>query len=451
MKAIKNGKRVKIRIASFFLAITATLCVWGIMQTIKVNNYAKEITIAHQRTIASLSSYINSLETDLRKLQYANTSPMTSGISLSLCKASAGAKNCLSELSSGEAPLNNINKFLTQASDYATTISKKAAAGEEITAEERETITELYRYASELSEQISYMEQMMFSQELTFEESAEKSGLMENTENLQISYQDSISDAEKSFSDYPTLIYDGPFSDNISVKESVLLKNQDEISQSEAKKLAAKYSGIKENLLNNAEDENSTIASYVFYHENTTVAITKKGGFLHYLLTDKYAGQEKINENEAVQIALKYLEEAGFKNMKDSYYYDSDGICTVNFAYTQDDAICYADLIKVSVSLDKGEITAVDCTGYLINHTQRQMPKETINAAKAGSSIASSLTIKQTRKAFIPMQYSSEVFTYEFLCTDNSGNDVLIYINAENGEEADIKLLLYSDGGTLTR
>ena len=34
---------------------------------------------------------------------------------------------------------------------------------------------------------------------------------------------------------------------------------------------------------------------------------------------------------------------------------------------------------------------------------------------------------------------------------DKDGNDILVYINAETGKEADIKLLMYSDGGILTR
>ena len=49
------------------------------------------------------------------------------------------------------------------------------------------------------------------------------------------------------------------------------------------------------------------------------------------------------------------------------------------------------------------------------------------------------------------MANGKEVYAYEFLCSDKNQNDVLIYIDAETGNEADIKLLLYSDGGTLTR
>jgi germination protein YpeB len=105
----------------------------------------------------------------------------------------------------------------------------------------------------------------------------------------------------------------------------------------------------------------------------------------------------------------------------------------------------------VSVSLDKNEVVSVDCTGYLMNHKKRDVPEDIISVETAKQSISEVLTVKNRKTAFIPMNDGSEVFTYEFLCNDKDGNDVLVYINAVTGDEADIKLLLYSDNGTLTR
>ena len=448
---MKLHKRTKIRIASYISALVLTLSVWGTVQTVRAVNYAKELTVAHQRTVASLTSYIDTLRNDLQKMQYANTSSMTSGLSISLCKASAGAKNCLSELGAGETPLSNVNKFLTQASDYVQSLSKKTLSGEELSETDREQLTRLYQYASQLASQLSYMEEVMLSGEVDFEDAVSTLSMLKDNGDLSLSYTDTVTDAEKSFSDYPTLIYDGPFADNIMKKESSMLKFQEEITPKEAKKRAAAYSSTAESKLIAAEDEKGTIEAYVFYYENLTVAVTKKGGYLLYMLTDTFAGESQIKEKEAVEIATKYLDKIGFSQMKESYFFTNDGICTVNFAYNDENATCYADLIKVSVSLDKGNIVAADCTGYLMNHKPRTIPGDIISAEEAMSSVSDILTVKDMKKAFIPMQDGNEVYTYEFLCTDNSGNDVLVYINAQTGLEADIKLLLYSDGGTLTR
>ncbi len=451
LKTIGKSKRTKVRIVTFVIFLFTVLSVWSIVQTVKAVNYAKELTVAHQRTVASLASYIDSLENDLRKMQYANTQTMTSGLSVSLCKASAGAKNCLSELNAGETPLNNVNKFLSQASDYVQSINKKVASGEKLSDTDHEQITRLYNYASSLSDKIGYMEEVMLSGNVSFKDAVSTLSMLKDTGDLSVSYSSTVTDAEKSFADYPTLIYDGPFSDNIMKKESEMLKYEDEISQTEAKKRASAYSGIPENRLIAAEDEKSTIEAFVFYYENTTVAVTKKGGYLLYLLSEAFSGESQFKETDAIQTAKDFLEKFGYGSMKESYYFDSDGICTINFAYTSDDVIYYSDLIKVSVSLDKNKVVSADCTGYLMNHKKREIPENTINIETAKKSISSILTVKSQKTAFIPMNDGNEIFTYEFLCSDADNNDVLVYINAVTGDEADIKLLLYSDSGTLTR
>lgn len=447
----KINRRLKVKIISFALALTTALSVWGIVQTVRATNYAKQISVAQQRTISALASYIDTLENDLRKMQYVNTSTMASGLSLSLCKASAGAKSCLSELSAGNTQLNTINKFLSQSSDYVQSLTKRIADGDTLTDKDHDQITKLYGYAKELSEQMSYMEEVMYSGSIDFEDAISTLGQLTDKGDLSISYADTVSDAEDSFSDYPTLIYDGPFADNMLTKESEMLKNEKEITAQEAKKRAAEFSGIAEENLIRQEDENGRIKAYVFYCDGTGIAVTKNGGYLMYMLSDTYAGEEKKTEEEAISIAGKYLEKLGFSSMKDSYYSINDGICTINFAYTLDDVICYADLIKVGVALDSGKIVSADTTGYLMNHKSRNIPQNVISSAAAKKVISSTLTVRSSEMAVIPVNDGSEVYTYEFLCQDKDGNDVLVYINAETGKEADIRLLMYSDGGILTR
>ena len=57
--------------------------------------------------------------------------------------------------------------------------------------------------------------------------------------------------------------------------------------------------------------------------------------------------------------------------MKESYYVINDGICTINYAYSQDGVTCYPDLVKVAVALDTGGVVEYNATGYIMNHTDR--------------------------------------------------------------------------------
>ncbi|MCD7828610.1 MAG: germination protein YpeB [Clostridiales bacterium] len=444
-------KRLRVRFASYIIAAILVLGVWGITQTVKAASYSRQLSIDRQRAVSSLASYLDSVETDLRKMQYVNTETMASGLALSLSRSSAGAKSCLSQLATGETELYNIYKFLSQAGDYVRSVDKKLISGGSLSDEDREQIKALYEYSVSLSDTASYVEELMYAGEIEFEDTVSTLSMISEEESGLISFYDTVSDTEESFSDYPTLIYDGPYSDNITSKTSELLENESEITAEEAKELAAEYSGIDKNRLLQQENESSNIQSYVFYNDGTTVAVTVKGGYLHYILSDKYAGEEKITEETAAEKAKEFLEKAGYSSMTESYYFDEDGICTVNFAYTENDIIFYPDLIKVSVSLNDGSIVSFDAASYLMNHTEREFSAAAVTLAQARNAVADNLNIEGVKQAVIPLDDGTEKLTYEFLCSDEDGNDVLVYIDTETGLEADILLLLYSDGGTLTK
>ena len=54
-----------------------------------------------------------------------------------------------------------------------------------------------------------------------------------------------MANVEKSFDEYPSLIYDGPFSEHIENREPALLKNAHTISQEDALNTAEKFVGTK--------------------------------------------------------------------------------------------------------------------------------------------------------------------------------------------------------------
>ena len=56
-----------------------------------------------------------------------------------------------------------------------------------------------------------------------------------------------------------------------------------------------------------------------------------------------------------------------------------------------------------------------------------------------------------SRLAFIPTDAGGEIYCYEFRCKGQKEDEILVYIDAKTGNEANILQLLYADGGMLTR
>ena len=265
-------------------------------------------------------------------------------------------------------------------------------------------------------------------------------------------FSDSMTDVEQNLADYPTLIYDGPFADNILHKDGgKMLKTLQEITKQEAKRIAAEYMNTTLESLREEADVNSEIELYCFSKGDISAGITKKGGKLCYLMNPADVGGESISTAEAVSRGKKYLKSIGYTSMKESYYSVFNGVCTINFAYSENGIIHYSDLIKVSVALDSGEVLSLDARGYLMNHTKRDIYTEKIAIADARKIISPALEIITENSAVIPLDTGKEAYCYEFRCKDSKGQEALIFIDKATGEENDILLLLYADGGVMAR
>ena len=424
MKNNEIKKKSKIKFLSFSLAVITILiggCLYFYNQA-KFYRLALENTYKH--SLQDFNDYVSNIYGYLDKGLYVGTPYQLSNISARLLSDSRAASVCLSSLPASELHLDNTFKFLSQVGAYAASLNKKYHHDNKISDKEYKTLESLRSCAKKLNNYVSDLEDEMIKNNIDLDSnkmiiSASK------TKNRQDNNDVNFLNLEKNFVNYPTLIYDGPFSDHISNKAAELTKNLSEVSLDQAKKIAALATGINEDKLSSSQEENSNFDLYCFTDKNVSIGVTKKGGIICYIL--------KIS------------------NIEQSYYEINNNCFTVNFAYKQDDIIIYPDLIKVSVALDNGEILSVDSRGYINNHKERKIkePKKTKQEAKAV--ISNYLTVlKEARRAIIPTEGENEVETYEFVCRGSNNDTVLVYINSNTLEEEQILILIESEDGILT-
>ena len=158
---------------------------------------------------------------------------------------------------------------------------------------------------------------------------------------------------------------------------------------------------------------------------------------------------EILSNEEADNKGKEYLEKRGYTNMKETYYLKQEGIMTINYAYVQDGVVMYPDLIKVKVALDNGDILGVETTGYLNNHTVRDISNIKITKEETKKTLNSQLNIESEGMAVIPTEWQTEILCYEFKGKVDD-TEFLVYINAENGREEDILVIKDTPNGILT-
>lgn len=435
-------RRNIVRICSFAFCAVAALAAFAIMGNIKSNSYQTRLEAAYQRNLMQLSECLDSIETSLSKSQYATSSEMMNKISGDLYSECCTAKNALSSLPISQLNLTGAYKFLSQAGDYARYLSAK----ERVTQEEYDNLALLLTYAQEYSDFAdTIVSRCNAGGSITDNEVA-----LESSDLKVSSFSADFSSAEETFEGYPTLLYDGPFADAVLNKESAMIKSAEKKDQDECRKIAAAALGVDEGGVVYKTEESGTLPAYVFSYKLYTIAVTKNGGYIAYILNEGTPSEQAITEDNAINVAKDYLNKIGYSDMKESYYTVYNNVCTINFAYCKDNITYYSDLIKVGVSLSDGNIFSLEADGYLVNHTEREVPE--FAAEQNGVELNSNVEILSASRCLIPKSSGVEVFCNEYHCKNKStGQEVLIYTDSETGEEEDILLLMYSDNGTLTK
>lgn len=450
VKNLENqvSRRGKIRVRLYASVLILVLFSAFVINAQKASELSRQLNADAERSLSTLEACMSSINTNLTKGLYANTTPMLSSMAISLTRDAASAKNSLSALPLSDTQLDNMLKFLSQVGAFVSTLDRKLSLGEPITSEERNQLKQLIDVSQKLLSELDTITQGVEDGSVSFKQAG---STLQKSADQSVQIDSAFGDAEQTITDYPTLIYDGPFSDHILNQSPKTLEGKSDISKEKALEIASDFIGIDKSTLRFDSETNGVIETYNFFVDSINISVCKKGGAVLYLLGSSSAGESVISPEQAVENAKNFLSAKGYENMKESYYSTQDGICTVNFAYENEGVICYPDLIKLSVSLETGNIISFDARGYIMNHTDRPPVQSKISADEAKMSVSDYLTVMSSRLAIIPTDYKTEKTAYEFHCKTPDEQEVLVYIDVLTAKEDDILLLLYSDGGILTK
>ena len=431
-----------------FTVVAVCLGVFGLYERYKAKAYEQSLEDTYNRAFFELTGYVDDIDSLLAKAMLATDAGELASISNELSVQANSAKACLAQLPITEIQLDKTEKFLSQVGDYTYTLSQSLIDDKTVSSAEYKNLTSLGGFATSLNNTLAELCSEVYSGRVRFGDNQR----ITLVKTVYATDEHPLSAVEKEFGEYPSLIYDGPFSEHIENMSPKMLENKREISAQEAQKIASQFLG-NDRAEAAGETENSSMNSYIFRikrgGEEESLAITKRGGCVVYYMKNRRIFAEKIPMETAINKAKSYLSDKGYKDMTESYYEKANGVATINFAYKQGDVVCYSDLIKVKVALDDGEVIGLETNGYIMNHHVREMPSPKLTKQDARGKISPHLSIDNVSLALIPKDSKREVLCYEFKGTSN-GRNFLVYVNAVNGKQEDIRILIESPDGVLT-
>ena len=448
-----RGKNKKIIVWIVLIILIGIIIALGY----NLNKKNKESILANEnlynQSLYELIYYMDNVQNYLAKSTISNSATHGAETLTNLWREANLAQTYLSMLPMQAQELENTEKFLNQVSDYSYSLSRKNIQGEKLSDEDLKNLEELHKYSMQINNVVNQISFDLNAGNMKWSDlTGEKNVSFAQQVSTDFNFADTL---EENLHEYSGLIYDGAYSEHIVSVEKKGLKG-DKISEEDAKKKAIEFVGENniEEISSLGYSEKAAVPAYTFTiknknQENITISISETGGSIVYMTSDREVSVENLTYEQANEKGKEFLNQKGFENMRQTYYLKNEGVITINYAYLQDGVLMYPDLIKLKVALDNGQILGIETTGYLNNHTQRDISKVKITKEQAKEKLNKNLNIQSEILAIIPTEWKTEKLCYEFKGKVQE-TEYLVYINAENGEEEQILIITNTPNGVLT-
>lgn len=422
------------------------------------NKYVIATENTYNLAFYELIDYISDMENYLAKSMISSSSELSAENLMHIWRQANLAQVYLSQLPISTNELSNTAKFLNQVSDYSHSLARKTIDGEDLTQEELDNLKSLYDYSVRLTDTLEQLSSDMNSGAISWGELTEDvdTTFAQQVDNLSAT---SFSNIDENFGEYEGLIYDGAYSEHIESAEKKGLTGND-VTEEQARQKAISFIGQDKakDITFNGLIENGDIKVYDYsikindQDENNplTISVSQKGGHIVIANYNREIQEEKIQIEEANEIGKTFLQNLGIPDMEPTYYLKQGGAVTINYAYTQEGVTIYPDLIKLKIALDNGQVLGMETSGYLNNHTERNIKTPFVSIEEAKDSLNKNLEITSQGLAIIPTEWKTEIFCYEFKGKINE-TDFLVYVNAETGEEENVLVIINTPNGILTQ
>ncbi len=444
-KSLKN-KNTRLMILALVLgvALVAFVVLYSISMS-KQTELKIDLENIYQKNFNELVDNVNNSEIKLSKVLASDYNSYAKKMLNEISKNTSMASNNLSSLPVSINGIDETIKFINQVSGYTQSLANKMEKGESLSNEDIKTLTELKYAFDDLKNNINKLSKDIYSGNI-YSESNKLDGDYNN-------FTIKLQNVKAGDVDYPTMIYDGPFSDSTLNKE---IKNMSKTVVSKEIVLEKLQNIFKNVASSNFEFLGETNGKFKTYdyelltsdNNSIYVQVTQNGAELLTMSCADGNNQENYTIDEAKEIAKNFTKLAGVDMMECVWSDIVSGDAYINLAPVKDNIILYPDLIKVKVDLNTGNVVGYEASSYFTNHTTRQLEKAQISKEVAESKVPKMYQRKETRLVLAPLDYNREVLCYETTCTKD-GDTYYIYVNAISGLVENILKTVETDNGNL--
>ena len=401
---------------------------YGVTQD-KVDAYGTQLESVYQKNYYELVDNVNNADMEMSKLLNATNSAYQKKMLTEIASASKNMQNNIALLPlTGEDVLESV-RFVNQLSGYTTILEEKLANGEDLTEEDLAMLQELHIALISMKDNLNDISMNMRDGYSILTASNEMNG------DLNVFTVD-FNKIKANDVDYPTMIYDGPFSDSVVNKKIKGLNGQEVTSEDAGAVLGKVFKDISSYTYNGkTEGKFETYNFDVMTSDNQELyaQVTIQGGHVLTVSGQNASDVKNFDMATGEKIALEFAKANGVENPEIVWSEELNNQAYFNITPKENGIILYPDLVKVKVDLEYGNVIGYDAISYYTNHTDRNLG----SASDVTVSLPSGFTVITKRLVLAPLDYNREVLCYEYQC-EKEGITYYFYFNAKTGEEENI-------------
>ena len=439
MKKMRISDRRTAMAAVFALLFCVSL---GVNAVQSAQNRALEIQISmeRQRDMTDVVRAMADIEVNLQKLLIASGAAQSVDLLGETALLAQHVETGLSRLPLSAQASSGAMKFAGQMGDYVMTLAAQVSSGSMLTTHDEQQIESMLSACRGLNAHLLSVSNQLYAEPMTEMDmyGDESGGWPEQAL------------AGDSDIPYPSLIYDGPFSDGRTNAAPKGLTGE-RISREQAREAAARYAGTTADQVRDAADSGGPFEAFGFIAQTAngslSVQVTGQGGHLLWMVPEAAEFEPKHSQEECLLHAQRWLADMGFGEMEHCFVQEYDGMVVANFAAVQNGVLIYPEQVKVQVSMATGTVVGAECSQYLMNRMQRTEPEPKLTCAQAQQMLSARLEVRESRLAVIPAD-TGERLCWEFQGVF-AGETYYAYVDADTGEAAQIlRVARTQDGET---
>ena len=324
-------------ISTMLAALLVSMVVLNFARSEQLDQAQTRINAVYQKAFYETCELTEAISANYRKLLVAGDSAQMQVLLGDISRQTQGASGNLALLPLGEETVSATIKFINQAEDFAETLSQKLAAGEGVSDDDYQTMVSLSDSAAQFALGLEKLLNRYESGEAMF-----------SADDFAVTGDESLYPLTGEATQYPVLLYDGPFSDGATVGNFALLNDQQELTAQQAEEKLRAFLPVEN--LSYLGESHPEVDCYEFRIQSNgyslSAGVTKRGGEVLYLLPDDQETEVLLSEAELCDIAKAFLISRGYGAMEMSYYSRYGGILTINYAAVQDGVTLYPDLVS---------------------------------------------------------------------------------------------------------